>query len=186
MRSELIRRSLRKFSITPQVFKMATDSVQPGHNTQGQLVDPTLGNLRPFHLAIPVHNLEEAKAFYGGVLGLKEGRSSTKWQDYELFGSQLVVHWVGEDYRGRDYFNPVDGDEVPVPHFGAALLAEEFETLAQRLKDQSVKFIIEPHVRFQGQKGEQSTMFFKDPSNNNLEFKAMKNQGYLFEKVGNY
>ena len=75
----------------------------------------------PFHLAIPVHNLEEAKKFYGGILGLKEGRSSTKWQDYDFYGNQMVCHWVGENYRGIDYFNPVDGDEVPVAHFGACL-----------------------------------------------------------------
>ena len=140
----------------------------------------------PFHLAIPVHNLDQAKEFYGNVLGMTEGRSSTKWQDYNFYGSQVVCHWVGEDYRGKDYFNPVDGDEVPVAHFGAALTKEEFDDLATRLKEKGVKFIIEPHLRFEGQRGEQMTMFFKDPSNNNLEFKAMTNPDYLFEKEGNY
>ena len=117
---------------------------------------------------------------------MTEGRSSTKWQDYNFYGSQVVCHWVGEDYRGKDYFNPVDGDEVPVAHFGAALTKEEFDQLATRLKEKGVKFIIEPHLRFEGQRGEQMTMFFKDPSNNNLEFKAMTNPDYLFEKEGNY
>ncbi len=88
--------------------------------------------LRPFHLAVPVHDLEAAKDFYGGILQLPEGRTSTKWQDYNLFGNQLVVHWVGETYRGADYFNPVDGDEVPVAHFGACLTSGEFDQLAER------------------------------------------------------
>merc|ERR1712194_166389 len=100
-------------------------------------------------------------------------------------GNQLVVHWVGEEYRGRDFVNPVDGDEVPVAHFGACLTDSEFDSLAERLKEAAVKFVIEPHSRFVGQKGEQKTMFFKDPSGNNLEFKAMKNPDYLFEKAGN-
>eukprot|EP00392_Amoebophrya_sp_AT5.2_P004616 g4624.t1 len=142
--------------------------------------------LRPFHLAVPVHDLQAAKEFYGGVLNLPEGRTSSKWQDYNLFGNQLVVHWVGESYRGADYFNPVDGDEVPVAHFGACLTSAEFDELAERLKGADVKFIIEPHLRFEGQPGEQKTMFFKDPSNNNLEFKALSNPNYLFEKRGNY
>lgn len=160
----------------------------------------------PFHLAIPVHNLELAKEFYGNVLECTEGRSSTKWQDYNFYGHQLVVHWVGETYRGADYFNPVDGDEVPVAHFGVCLTSEQFDELAARMEkyfeqfggsesegteskgdvDLTKKFIIKPHQRFTGQKGEQKTMFFKDPSGNNLEFKAMTNPSYLFEKAGNY
>merc|ERR1712086_924142 len=84
----------------------------------------------PMHLAMPVHNLAKAKKFYGGLLGFKEGRSSTKWQDYDFFGNQFVCHWVGEKYRGSDYFNPVDGDEVPVAHFGACLSNTQFEVLA--------------------------------------------------------
>lgn len=141
---------------------------------------------RPFHLAIPVHDLKVAKEFYGGTLGLTEGRSSDRWQDYNLFGSQLVCHWVGEDYRGRDFVNPVDGDEVPVAHFGACLTSDEFDSLAKKVQNAGIKFVIEPHTRFQGQKGEQKTMFFKDPSNNNLEFKAMATPTYLFEKAGSY
>ena len=96
----------------------------------------------PFHLAIPVHNLQAAKDFYGGVLGLVEGRSSLKWQDYNFYGNQFVCHWVGEDYRGQDFFNPVDGDEVPVAHFGACLEDKVFDELAERLVKAGVKFII--------------------------------------------
>ena len=138
--------------------------------------------LSPFHLAIPVSDLDEAKSFYGGVLGLSEGRSSTKWQDYSLFGHQLVVHFVGAEYVGPDWVNPVDGDEVPVPHFGIALKEDDFHTLADRLKAKGVRFIIEPHKRFKGQPGEQWTMFFKDPCGNSLEFKAMTHPGNLFAK----
>ena len=135
----------------------------------------------PFHLAIPVHSMEEARHFYGEILGLKEGRrSDSKWQDYSLNGHQIVCHYVGSTYRCSDYYNPVDGDEVPVPHFGIVLAEEEFHQLAKTLKDNGIKFIIEPHLRFKGQPGEQWTMFFKDPSNNNLEFKALANPNYLF------
>lgn len=106
--------------------------------------------LRPFHLAIPVHDLDEAKAFYGGTMQLMEGRSSTSWQDYSLFGHQLVAHCVGSDYRAKDFYNPVDSDDVPVPHFGVCLSVPEFKTLAGRLQDAGIDFIIEPHLRFKG------------------------------------
>lgn len=145
-----------------------------------KLADPSPGS--PFHLALPVHDLEIAKDFYGRILGCAEGRSNEKWQDYSLNGHQIVCHWVGKDYRCADYFNPVDGDEVPVPHFGLALKLDEFHHLAERLKEFGIKFIIEPHLRFKGQPGEQWTMFFKDPSGNNLEFKAMTNIDNLFAK----
>mmetsp|Transcript_32526 Transcript_32526/g.54950 ORF Transcript_32526/g.54950 Transcript_32526/m.54950 type:complete len:201 (+) Transcript_32526:31-633(+) len=136
----------------------------------------------PFHYAFPVHSLEEAKKFYGNVLGCKEGRSSEKWQDYSLNGHQIVCHWVGDDYRCVDYYNPVDGDEVPVPHAGLALTVEEFHELAERVREAGIKFIIEPHLRFKDAPGEQWTMFFKDPSGNNLEFKAMTKMENLFAK----
>jgi extradiol dioxygenase family protein len=136
----------------------------------------------PFHLALPVHDLEVAKEFYGNVLGCAEGRSSEKWQDYSLNGHQIVCHWAGNDYRCTDYYNPVDGDEIPVPHFGLAMTEEEFHALADRLKKAGINFIVEPHLRFKGQPGEQWTMFFKDPSGNNLEFKAMTNIENLFAK----
>jgi len=144
------------------------------------LCDPAPGS--PFHYAFPVHDLDKAKEFYGTVLGCQEGRSSEKWQDYSLCGHQIVAHWVGPNYKCQDYYNPVDGDEVPVPHMGLALTVEQFHELAARLKDHGVKFIIEPTLRFEGQPGEQYTMFFKDPSGNNLEFKAMTHPENLFAK----
>lgn len=144
------------------------------------LSEPAPGS--PFHHAFPVHSLRAAKHFYGTVLGCKEGRSSEKWQDYSLHGHQIVAHWVGNDYRCVDYTNPVDGDDVPVPHTGLALTVEEFHALMDRLRQHSVKFIIEPHLRFKGMPGEQYTAFFKDPSGNNLEFKAMTHPQNLFAK----
>jgi uncharacterized protein len=126
------------------------------------LSEPAPGS--PFHYAFPVHNLQAAKEFYGNVLGCLEGRSSEKWQDYSLYGHQIVAHWVGDDYQCRDYYNPVDGDEVPVPHAGIALAVDQFHELAERLRNHGIQFIIEPHLRFQGMPGEQYTMFFKDPS----------------------
>lgn len=99
-----------------------------------------------------------------------------------ITGHQIVCHWVGDDYKCIDYYNPVDGDEVPVPHFGLALTEDQFHALAERLRNAGVKFIIEPHLRFEGAPGEQWTMFFKDPSNNNLEFKAMTKVENLFAK----
>eukprot|EP00815_Leptocylindrus_aporus_P008374 CAMPEP_0116059236 /NCGR_PEP_ID=MMETSP0322-20121206/5672_1 /TAXON_ID=163516 /ORGANISM="Leptocylindrus danicus var. apora, Strain B651" /LENGTH=182 /DNA_ID=CAMNT_0003543571 /DNA_START=178 /DNA_END=726 /DNA_ORIENTATION=+ len=144
------------------------------------LAQPAPGS--PFHYAFPVHNLELAKEFYANVLGCVEGRSSEKWQDYSLHGHQIVAHWVGEDYRCQDYYNPVDGDEVPVPHTGLALTVDQFHELAARVQAAGVEFIIEPHLRFKGAPGEQWTMFFKDPSGNNLEFKAMTKIENLFAK----
>lgn len=137
----------------------------------------------PFHIAIPVHNLDVAKHFYGNILGCEEGRSSTKWQDYSLHGHQVVVHWVGENYRCNDYYNPVDGDEVPVPHFGLQCPTYElWQNVIDRVKAAGVSFIVEPTLRFEGQPGEQWTCFFKDPSGNNLEFKHMSKPENLFAK----
>ena len=143
---------------------------------------PAPGN--PFHLAIPVHCMKEARRFYGEILGLTEGRrAGDKWQDYSLFGHQIVCHFVVKDYRGADYFNPVDGDEVPVLHFGAVCeTLKQFHDLADSIKSAGIKFIIEPHLRFEGAPGEQWTMFFKDPSNNNLEFKYITNPQNLFAR----
>ena len=115
------------------------------------LAQPAPGS--PFHLALPVHNLEIAKDFYGNILGCEEGRSSAKWQDYSLNGHQIVCHWVGEEYRCQDYFNPVDGDDIPVPHFGLALTEAQFHELSQRVRDAGIPFIVEPHLRFKGQPG---------------------------------
>ena len=130
--------------------------------------------LPPFHLAIPVHDLAEARAFYGGLLGCAEGRSAPRWVDFNLFGHQLVCHLTRQDVdrAAVRHHNPVDGDEVPVPHFGVVLDRATWEALAARLQDARVAFLIEPHVRFRGLPGEQATMFFLDPSGNALEFKA--------------
>jgi extradiol dioxygenase family protein len=138
----------------------------------------------PFHLAIPVHDMTLTREFYGGVLGLTEGRRhEDKWQDYSFFGHQLVCHFVGATYRCSEYFNPVDGDEVPVPHFGAVLTSkEQFDGLIARLEKAKVQFVIAPTLRFAGAPGEQWTCFFKDPSNNALEFKYMSKPENLFAK----
>ncbi|KAF8819710.1 hypothetical protein IE077_004082 [Cardiosporidium cionae] len=133
-----------------------------------------------FHLAIPVHCIDAARRFYRDILGCSLGRSSSQWQDFNLYGHQLVCHHVGSEYKARDYYNPVDCDDVPVPHFGVVLEESQFIDLSKRLQERNVEFIINPHKRFGGQPGEQWTMFFKDPSGNNLEFKAMTITGNLF------
>jgi len=141
--------------------------------------------LPPFHLAIPVRDLASARAFYGGLLGCREGRSAERWVDFDFFGHQLVCHVAG-NYPGAGdagSTNAVDGHDVPVPHFGAVLELPAFEDLAQRLRDAGVKFVIEPCVRFRGQPGEQATMFLLDPSGNAIEFKAFADiERQLFEK----
>lgn len=129
------------------------------------------------------YDLKNDCQFYGNILGFAEGRrSDNKWQDYSFNGHQVVCHFVGDDYRCQDYYNPVDGDEVPVPHFGLVLNEEEFHELVEKLKTHDITYIVPPHKRFEGQPGEQWTMFFKDPSNNNLEFKAMTHPDNLFVK----
>ncbi len=141
--------------------------------------------LTPFHLAIPVRDLDEARRFYGGVLGCPEGRSDEAWVDFDLFGHQVVCHLdpsLGKDGRVRAHVNPVDGHGVPVPHFGVVLTMEQWESLVQRLRSQGVRFAIEPYIRFKGLVGEQATMFFYDPSGNALEFKAFKDLSQLFAK----
>lgn len=128
--------------------------------------------LTPFHLAIPVHDLDAARAFYGGLLGCAEGRSAERWIDYDLFGHQLVCHRVDGMAAPRGGGNPVDGHDVPVPHFGVVLPLPDWRALAQRLEDAGTAFVIAPHVRFAGQPGEQATLFLHDPSGNALEFKG--------------
>ena len=135
----------------------------------------------PFHLAFPVDDLDAARAFYGGLLGCAEGRSSDHWIDFDFHGHQIVAHLSPDAGRARAS-NPVDGEEVPVPHFGLVLGMDEWRGLADRLKSAGVKFVIEPTVRFAGQPGEQATMFFLDPAGNALEFKAMANPANLFAK----
>ncbi len=137
-------------------------------------------SLRPFHLAFPVHDLAAARAFYGGILGCREGRSSDGWIDFDLFGHQIVAHL---DPAARPATSPsaVDGHDVPVPHFGVVLTMPDWQALADRLTAAGVAFGIEPHIRFKGQVGEQATMFFRDPSGNALEFKAFADDAMLFE-----
>jgi extradiol dioxygenase family protein len=134
-----------------------------------------------FHLACPVHDLRAARAFYGEVLGCPEGRSSDTWVDFDLFGHQIVAH-LQPGKGGVETSNPVDGHDVPVPHFGVILTLEQFAQLAERVRRAGVKFVIEPYVRFEGEPGEQATMFFLDPSGNALEFKAFADRSQLFAK----
>jgi len=134
-----------------------------------------------FHLAFPVTSLEKARAFYGRLLGCREGRSAPDWVDFDFYGHQIVAH-LAPDEAGHKSTNAVDGDNVPVRHFGAILPMVEWERLAARLKAAGQSFIIEPHVRFKGEVGEQATMFLLDPCGNALEFKAFKDIGRLFAK----
>jgi uncharacterized protein len=135
--------------------------------------------LRPFHLAFPVHDLAEARRFYGDVMGCAEGRSSDQWIDFDFYGHQIVAH-LDASVRAVTTHNPVDGHDVPVPHFGIVLPMAKWEALAARLKAADITFGIEPHIRFKGEVGEQATMFFYDPSGNALEFKAFADDAMLF------
>ena len=135
--------------------------------------------LRPFHLAIPVHNLTECRKFYREILGFTEGRSSDHWVDFDCFGHQLVLHYK-ERTSELLTTNPVDGEDVPIPHFGVVLDMETFNHFSEKLKSKNVKFMIAPYIRFQGEIGEQATMFFNDPSGNALEFKAFHDLEQLF------
>ncbi len=135
--------------------------------------------VQPFHLAIPVDNLEVCRRFYTDVLGCEEGRSDEHWVDLNLYGHQLVIH-LSPDHPRSSNTNPVDSHDVPVPHFGVVLTWDDWHLLADRLRSAEVEFVIEPYVRFQGQPGEQATMFFLDPSGNAIEFKAFTDIGQLF------
>ena len=135
--------------------------------------------IRPFHLAIPVSNLEKSKGFYKDLLGCSLGRSSEKWIDFNFFKHQLVIH-QSNSIEQQNY-NSVDGHDVPIPHFGVILDWEQWHKFSNRIKDK-IEFVIEPYIRFKGQTGEQATMFFLDPDNNALEFKAFKNDNRIFEK----
>jgi len=134
-----------------------------------------------FHLAFPVHDIAAARAFYGGLLGCPEGRSSDSWVDFDFHGHQVVAHLSPAECR-LAATGEVDGDAVPVRHFGAILAMETWQALADRLRAAGTRFIIEPHVRFQGEVGEQATMFFLDPSGNALEFKSFADMGEVFAK----
>ena len=139
-----------------------------------------LNNLRPFHLAVPVHNLEECRTFYRDVLKMEEGRSDKKWVDFNFYGHQFVIHETGQKSNSKN--NHVDGHGVPVPHFGVVLEMDDWKALADALKKVKIDFIIEPYIRFKGEPGEQATMFFLDPSGNALEFKAFNSLESLFAK----
>ena len=139
-----------------------------------------MNNLSPFHLAIPVQEITTTRDFYRDVLGCKEGRSSDHWVDFDFFGYQLVIH-LNQSKKNIDSENIVDGKNVPVPHFGIVLDWQMFTQIEKRIRNK-VEFIIKPYVRFKGERGEQKTMFFKDPSGNALEFKSFKNINQLFEK----
>lgn len=145
----------------------------------------------PFHLAIPVDNLDKASEFYGGILGCKQGRSDTQWIDWNFFGHQLVTHLVDKSYDSQGKLgdsltknsprkNNVDGKHVPVPHFGAVLSMPQWHSVVEKLKTAKCEFVIEPYIRFEGQPGEQATCFLFDPAGNALEFKAFNNQEDLF------
>ncbi|MBC2839682.1 VOC family protein [Robiginitalea sp. SC105] len=138
-------------------------------------------NVTPFHVAIPVHNLAECRKFYNEVLECEEGRSSDHWVDFNLFGHQLVIHYKPKSEEAL-HTNPVDGKNVPVPHYGVVLPWEAFQDFSKKLEGKGVDFVIEPYIRFKGEVGEQATMFFLDPAGNALEFKAFRNMDQLFAK----
>ena len=135
--------------------------------------------LTPFHVAIPVYDVALARAFYRDVLGCPEGRSDEKWVDFDLYGHQFVIHYKPEE-EASQHTNEVDGHAVPVPHYGVVLEWSVWEALAARLRSHNIEFVIEPYIRFEGQPGEQATMFFLDPCGNALEFKAFKDISQMF------
>ncbi|WP_374302754.1 VOC family protein [Ferrovibrio sp.] len=137
--------------------------------------------IRPFHLAFPVRDIAEARKFYGELLGCGEGRSAEHWVDFDFFGHQVVAHLAPEEC-GTKAFSSVDDHQVPAKHFGVILSIPDWKALAEKLKAAGIKFIIEPYVRFEGEVGEQHTMFFLDPSGNALEFKAFANDDMIFAK----
>ena len=139
--------------------------------------------MNPFHLAIPVKDLKLMRSFYKEVLGCTEGRSAEHWVDFNLFGHQLVIHQKPDfDVSNKSISNPVDGHDVPVPHFGVVLEWDVWTKFSNDLKEKKIEFVIEPYIRFKGEVGEQATLFFLDPENNALEFKAFKDINQLFSK----
>lgn len=138
-------------------------------------------NITPFHVAIPVHNLDECRVFYRDVLECQEGRSSDHWVDFDFFGHQLVIHYKPKSEEAL-HTNPVDGKNVPVPHYGVVLEWDTFQSFSKKMEEKGIDFVIAPYIRFKGEPGEQATMFFLDPAGNALEFKAFKDMGQLFAK----
>lgn len=136
---------------------------------------------KPFHIAVPVHDLQVTRDWYAEMFECVEGRSSAQWVDLNFYGHQWVLH-LNPDLKPDLHFNAVDGKGVPVPHYGVVLDWEDWQTLADRLKSKEVSFVIEPYIRFKGEVGEQATMFLLDPSGNALEFKAFRDEGQLFAK----
>ena len=142
---------------------------------------PATTPLRPFHLAFPVLDLDETRRFYTGVLGCGTGREDAHWIDFEMFGHQVVAHLDPHLDRAIAARNPVDGDDVPVPHFGVVLSMDQWRALAARLEaHDGTRWVIRPRIRFEGQPGEQATLFILDPSGNALEFKAFNDDSRLF------
>ena len=140
-----------------------------------------MSTISPFHIAIPVHNLNECRTFYRDILNCEEGRSSEHWVDFNFFGHQLVIHYKPKS-EDTTHTNAVDGKSVPVPHYGVVLPWDTFREFSKTITKKGVKFVIEPYLRFEGQTGEQATMFFLDPAGNALEFKAFKDINQLFSK----
>mgnify|MGYP001797419039 CR=1 FL=1 len=142
-----------------------------------------MSNLTPFHVAIPDYDLDHTRSFYRDILQCEEGRSSDQWVDLNFFGHQFVLHMKPRPAQEEEtHHNPVDGHDVPVPHYGVVLEWGAWEALRDRLMAHQTQFVIEPYIRFEGEPGEQATMFFLDPSGNALEFKAFKDMGQLFAK----
>lgn len=140
-----------------------------------------MSEISPFHIAIPVHNLEACRTFYRDVINCEEGRSSDHWVDFNFFGHQLVIHYKPKSNEAL-HTNSVDDKAVPISHYGVVLPWHTFHTFAESLKQKGIPFVIEPYIRFEGQVGEQATMFFYDPAGNALEFKAFKDMSQLFAK----
>ncbi|MBT8443311.1 MAG: glyoxalase [Gammaproteobacteria bacterium] len=138
--------------------------------------------LRPFHIAVPVDDLAAAREFYGGLLGCREGRSADRWIDFDLFGHQFVCHLQPSTDRHSGASNPIDGHDVPLPHFGVVLDMDDWQRLADRLESAGLEFVIAPYARFRGQTGEQGTLFIRDPAGNALEFKGFRDLDQLFAK----
>jgi len=141
-----------------------------------------MSSVAPFHLAIPVWDLEVCRIFYRDILKCKEGRSSDQWIDFNFFGHQLVIHYKPKGADTNQHPNKVDGKQVPVPHFGVILSWDDFKLFSEHLKLKKLKFIIDPYIRFEGLQGEQATLFFYDPCGNALEFKAFKDSSHIFAK----
>jgi extradiol dioxygenase family protein len=143
-----------------------------------------MSDIPRFHLALPVTDLELARAFYADVLGCPQGRRSERWIDFDFWGHQLVLHLVAPEAMASAACNPVDGEQVPAGHFGPILPWHQFQPLVESLRDHGVTFVIEPNTRFAGRRGEQQTLFIKDPSGNHLEFKTFRNMEMLFATDG--